>query len=48
MLPSTPEFAILYYGILRAGAIVVCQVPGLMETGLVGFQGCGDRVGHRV
>ena len=25
-----------------------CQVPGLMETGLVGFQGCGDGVGHRV
>ena len=25
-----------------------CQAPGLMETGLAGFQGCGDRVGHRV
>ena len=25
-----------------------CQAPGLVETGLVGFQGCGDRVGHRV
>jgi hypothetical protein len=24
-----------------------CQAPGLMETGLAGFQGCGDRVGHR-
>jgi hypothetical protein len=25
-----------------------CQAPGLMETGLSGFQGCGDRLGHRV
>jgi hypothetical protein len=26
----------------------MCQAPGLMETGLSGFLGCGDRVGHRV
>ncbi|MGI5246653.1 lectin [Dactylosporangium sp. CA-139066] len=25
-----------------------CQAPGLMESGLSGFQGCGDRPGHRV
>jgi RNA-directed DNA polymerase len=25
-----------------------CQAPGLVETGLVGFLGCGDRVGQRV
>jgi hypothetical protein len=25
-----------------------CQAPGLMESWLAGFQGCGDRVGHRV
>ena len=26
----------------------MCQAPGLMESGLSGFQGCGDGVGHRV
>jgi hypothetical protein len=25
-----------------------CQAPGFLETGLAGFQGCGDRAGHRV
>ncbi|KAB1915654.1 creatininase family protein [Micromonospora sp. AMSO31t] len=25
-----------------------CQAPGLMESWLAGFQGCGDRLGHRV
>ncbi|WP_432838805.1 hypothetical protein [Dactylosporangium sp. CA-092794] len=25
-----------------------CQAPGLMETKLFGFQGCGEWVGHRV
>lgn len=25
-----------------------CQAPGLMESGLVGFQACGNRVGHGV
>lgn len=25
-----------------------CQAPGFVETGLSGFQGCGDRLGHRV
>ena len=27
MLPNVPEFAVLYYGILRAGAIVVPMNP---------------------
>ena len=26
----------------------LCQAPGLMESWLAGFQGCGDRLGHRV
>jgi len=25
-----------------------CQAPGFVETELAGFQGCGDRTGHRV
>jgi murein DD-endopeptidase MepM/ murein hydrolase activator NlpD len=25
-----------------------CQAPGLVESWLAGFQGCGDRLGHRV
>ena len=29
-------------------AEVKCQAPGLMESWLAGFQGCGDRLGHRV
>ena len=27
---------------------VMCQAPGLMESWLAGFQGCGERTGHRV
>ncbi len=29
-------------------AAFLCQAPGLMESWLAGFQGCGDRPGHRV
>jgi len=31
MLPNVPEFAVLYYGILRAGAVVVPMNPLLKE-----------------
>jgi hypothetical protein len=30
------------------GATDHCQALGLMESWLAGFQGCGDRLGHRV
>lgn len=30
------------------GRPAMCQAPGLMESGLSGFQGCGDQVAHRV
>ena len=31
MLPNTPEFAVVYYGVLRAGAVVVPMNPLLKE-----------------
>jgi long-chain acyl-CoA synthetase len=31
VLPDVPEFAALYYGVLRVGAIVVALDPGLTE-----------------
>jgi hypothetical protein len=33
---------------VRSSLCGTCQAPGLVETGLVGFLGCGDRVGQRV
>lgn len=32
----------------RANSTTDCQAPGLVESWLAGFQGCADRVGHRV
>jgi hypothetical protein len=34
--------------VVGSAGVGKCQAPGLMEGGLAGFQGCGDRVGHRV
>jgi long-chain acyl-CoA synthetase len=36
MLPNTPEFAVVYYGVLRAGAVVVPMNP-LLKSREVGY-----------
>ena len=33
MLPNVPEFAVVYYGVLRIGAVVVPLDPLLQQTG---------------
>jgi long-chain acyl-CoA synthetase len=39
MLPNVPEFAILYYGVLRAGAVVVPMNPLLKEREVAYYLG---------
>ena len=42
------EAAVAYGGLVTARGWTLCQAPGLMESWLAGFQGRGDRLGHRV
>src|SRR5256886_4306598 len=57
MLPNVPEFAVLYYGVLRAGAVVVPMNPLLKEREvgyylgdsgaalILAWHGCADEAG---
>jgi len=42
MLPNVPEFAVLYYGILRAGGVVVPMNPLLKEREVAYYLGDSD------
>src|SRR5215472_15019809 len=39
MLPNVPEFAVVYYGVLRAGAVVVPMNPLLKEREVAYYLG---------
>ncbi|GGS71557.1 long-chain-fatty-acid--CoA ligase [Planobispora rosea] len=45
MLPNVPEFAVVYYGVLRAGAVVVPLDPLLRRREIAAYVGdCGARL----
>ncbi|GIH92902.1 long-chain fatty acid--CoA ligase [Planobispora siamensis] len=45
MLPNVPEFAVVYYGVLRAGAVVVPLDPLLRRREIASYVGdCGARL----